>query len=109
MALDIITLIAIAFPSGVAGGLAMHTLLTRLFHPKGGYEDHEERLALVESIVRTVQRAQKAERMRQLRAATPPDPELFQPADAGAAPAAPLSPADAKAALRKRIFGRGVH
>jgi hypothetical protein len=50
------------------GGLAVHAISTRLFRTAGGYEDHEERLTLVEGIVRSVQRGQKAERMRAMRA-----------------------------------------
>jgi len=58
----------IAFLSGGMGGLAVHAISTRLFRTAGGYEDHEERIALVEGIVRSVQRGQKAERMRAMRA-----------------------------------------
>lgn len=101
-----ITIIGTAFLVGGLGGLAGHALATRLIHSKGGYEDHEERLALIESVVRSVQRAQKADRMRQLRAAAPADRDLLAEADAGSQPAAPLSPADAKKALRARVFGR---
>jgi len=75
----------IAFLSGGMGGLAVHAISTRLFRTAGGYEDHEERLALVESIVRTVQRGQKAERMRQLRAAASTDVASASPADGGQA------------------------
>lgn len=104
---------AIAFLSGGMGGLAMHYLATRFARPAGGYEDHEERIALVEGIVRSVQRGQKAERMRQLRAAAAPDVAGAVPVDGGQAfpwptgsePAA-TDPKAVKQQLRAR-FARG--
>lgn len=104
--MDWITIVGIAFAVGGLGGLAGHALGTRLIHSRGGYEDHEERLALIEGVVRSVQRAQKADRMRQLRAAAPADRELPAEPDAGAGAAAPMSPAEVKKALRARVFGR---
>jgi len=75
----------IAFLSGGMGGLAVHAISTRLFRTAGGYEDHEERLALVEGIVRSVQRGQKAERMRAMRASAAANDLGPGPADGGQA------------------------
>lgn len=100
----------IALLSGGMGGLAVHYLLTRFARPAGGYEDHEERIALVEGIVRSVQRGQKAERMRQLRAQASANDLGPGPLDGQqpgfAWPTAAVNPADPKAmkqALRERL------
>lgn len=97
MELGVFTVLT-AIALGVLGGLAGHVLGTHTLRKRGGYEDHEERLATMESLVRTVHRAQKAERMRGLRA------EAEAPA---AAPAADglASRAALKAALRQKVRG----
>lgn len=105
--MDLVTLIGIAFAVGGLGGLAGYALGTRLIRQAGGYEDHEERLGILESLTRTVQRAQKAERMRQLRSAS----GEVEKALAGGEPAAQsslnLDPRAVKAELRRKIM-RGM-
>jgi hypothetical protein len=88
-----------ALGSGVLGGLAAHVFGTHFLRKRGGYEDHEERLGTLESLVRTVHRAQKAERMRSLREAPPEAAERAPPADGA------VTRASLKAALRQRVRG----
>lgn len=103
------TLIAITGAAGVLGGLAAHALRTLIAPQAGTPEDHEERLALLESVATSIQRAEKARRMRELRAAKGPTETALAGETGGAPEFAPvaMSPRDAKAALRARVFGRG--
>jgi hypothetical protein len=101
---------AIVFALAAIGGLAGYGLGTLLFRPKGTLQDHEERLDLVEGIARSIQRHQKADRMRQLRGAaqgTSPDSPKGDldnlPLPEGIAPTDPRA---AKNALRARVFQR---
>ncbi len=102
---------AIVLALATCGGLAGYVLGTLLFRPKGTLADHEERIELVEGIARSVQRAQKAERMRELRGAAQgagKNPAQGGDLDSGLPlPQAMNDPRAAKAALRQRVFSKG--
>lgn len=106
--MELITIVGTSLAAGVLGGYLGHVIGTRLVRASGGYEDHEERIALIENLARTIQRAQKAQRMRELRSEAPPDSAGNGTVDPnGAFPwptPAPSDPKAVKAQLRARVF-----
>ena len=106
--MELVTVIAIAFAAGVLGGALGHALRMHLAPQAGTPEDHEERLAQLESAAVTIQRAEKARRMRELRETKSETARALAGDTIAAQESFPQmgSPADVKAALRARVFGR---
>ncbi len=99
--MDFVVMALIAAAAGGTGGIVAHALRTRFARPTGTPEDHEERIAALESVTRTVAKAQKAARMRDLREQR----QQLEQLDLGAGPqvAAPVAPANSRAALKAQI------
>jgi len=108
--MDLITVIAISIAAGVLGGALGHALRMHIAPQAGTPEDHEERLSQLESAAVTIQRAEKARRMRELRSTKAENETALAGGTATAQESFPVmaSPADIKAQLRRRVFGRSA-
>jgi hypothetical protein len=105
--METVVLAMVAAAAGGMGGFVAHALRTRFARPTGTPEDHEERIAALESVTRTVAKAQKAARMRDLREQRQQLEQLDLGPAAAPAGSAPSTRAALKAQIRASLNGHG--